>query len=264
MARAGIRDGRWDGPGGAEARFAEAEVSGVDFREARIGLFAAYHSTFEDCDFTGARFAATHFGLTGAGEGQWDGRRWPQTVYRRCDFTRVRFPTGNTFWGNARFEQCLFDRAKLRGMSFTHEAEFVACTFRGKIQDVNFWGRPTDRIEALGRDLNEFTGNDFTGAELVGVAFRHIDLRAQRFPGPPGHAVLDHMSDRVTATLAVVETWPDSPAKQDIQFHLRFGRERALQDNADMALVTDWWIGAEVPPVLRAEVFALLTGYQME
>ncbi|MFC7758346.1 pentapeptide repeat-containing protein [Catellatospora bangladeshensis] len=142
MARAGIRDGRWDGPGGAEARFAEAEVSGVDFREARIGLFAAYHSTFEDCDFTGARFAATHFGLTGAGEGQWDGRRWPQTVYRRCDFTRVRFPTGNTFWGNARFEQCLFDRAKLRGMSFTHEAEFVACTFRGKIQDVNFWGGP--------------------------------------------------------------------------------------------------------------------------
>lgn len=79
-----------------------------------------------------------------------------------------------------------------------------------------------------------------------------------------GHAVLDHVSRRVTPALAVVETWPDSPAKEQIRFHLRFGRERALSDSDDMALVTGWWIGAEVPPALRAEVFALLTGYQME
>jgi uncharacterized protein YjbI with pentapeptide repeats len=261
--RGRLRDGRWEGPAGAAAVFDEAELRGVDFRGARIGWFSAHGSLFEDCDFGGSTLDHASLGSTGADGGRWDGARWARTVYRRCDFTRVRLPE-HTSWGNARFEQCLFDRARLRGMVATHQAEFVDCTFRGKIQDVNFWGRPTEHAEALGRRGNDFTGNDFTGAELVGVAFRHIDLRAQRFPGPPAYALLADVSQRIAAALAVIATWPDSSAKDDLARTLQWRRADALRENADTALVCASWIGDRVPPAQRAEVFALLAGYQVE
>ena len=41
----------------------------------------------------------------------------PETVYRRCTFARTRLTDRNPFFGNARFEGCLFDRAQLRGLT---------------------------------------------------------------------------------------------------------------------------------------------------
>jgi hypothetical protein len=100
---------------------------------------------------------------------------------------------------------------------------------------MNFWGRPHDHDRAaLGRDRNDFTGNDFTAAELDGVSFRHIDLRAQRFPGLPGYALLDRVAERVSAVLPLVDGWPDG----------------------DQALVSPARMGRRLPPALREELFA--------
>jgi hypothetical protein len=159
--------------------------------------------------------------------------RWP---YRECRFARVRIPP-QAFFGNARFERCVFDRSRLRDQTSTFEAQFVDCTFRGKIQDVNFWGVPlAEDTAALGRKHNDFTGNDFTGAELIDVSFRHIGLRAQRFPGPPDYALLNRFEARVSGVLAAITDWPDD-IKARVQQSLAFDVEMANKYNDGYALV---------------------------
>lgn len=157
--------------------FERARLLNVDFSGLKFATFSAFDSVFVDCDFTEAAFDDMSLGSVGASR-----RPWRQTTYRGCTFRRTRFAPHPHF-GNARFEGCQFDRARLRKLTSTQEAEFVDCVFRGPVREVNFWGRPfgSDR-KVLGRDRNEFHGNDFTAADLDGVAFNHIDLRAQRFP----------------------------------------------------------------------------------
>ncbi|MBA2893113.1 hypothetical protein [Nonomuraea soli] len=109
----------------------------------------------------------------------------------------------------------------------------------------------SSEVAALGRDTNAFTGNDFTGAELDGVAFHDIDLRAQRLPGLPGHALIDRVADRVRATLALVERWPDERHRDEARRSLEF----LARHRGDEALVTPRDLGRKLPPALRQELF---------
>ncbi|MFI6737059.1 hypothetical protein ACIBI9_29385 [Nonomuraea sp. NPDC050451] len=84
------------------------------------------------------------------------------------------------------------------GQTVATEAEFVDCVFLGPVRDINFWGRPTEHRDALGRDHN-----DFIAADLNHVAFHHIDLHAQRLPG---YALLDRVAERVSAVLPLVDS----------------------------------------------------------
>jgi hypothetical protein len=129
--------------GNLDVSIAHARMVDVDFSGLRFSSFGAHDSAFERCDFSRTAFDHASFGTTGYGGGRWDELTWPATVYRECVFARTRL-LPQTFFGNARFEHCVFDRAHLRGLTFTHKAQFVECTFRGKIQDVNFWGTPTE------------------------------------------------------------------------------------------------------------------------
>lgn len=240
--------------------FDRARLVNVDFSGWTFDDLGSFNSVFEGCDFSRVTFEQAGFGSTGPIGTQWNNVAWPQSVYRDCVFERTRFGADNTFFGNARFERCLFDRAKLRKMVFTHEVEFVDCEFRGKVQEVNFWGRPQDQdIDVLGRDRNEFRGNDFTQAELVWVAFNDIDLRAQRFPGLPNYAVLDRFDERVATALAVIETWPDESVNEELRSSLEFLAERAGRDDRCDRLISR--TGPElgkVPPEVRSRVFDLL------
>ncbi|MFD4635915.1 pentapeptide repeat-containing protein [Lentzea sp. NPDC058436] len=237
-----------------------AVVQRVDFSAMRFARFTAHDSALSECDFTGTVFDDVSLGATtGLTETPWDRRNWPRTTYRDCVFRRTRFAR-HTYFGNARFERCLFDGARLRDVVFTQEAEFVDCVFRGPISRVNFWGRPGEHEAALGRDRNEFTGNDFTGATLEWVAFNHVDLRAQRLPGAPSYALLDDVSRRVDAVLTAVATWPDADHREEAAFSLGLLAEQAARYNDDLRLVRRDGpeLGRTLPVELRQELFDLL------
>ncbi|GGK62127.1 hypothetical protein Ppa06_61090 [Planomonospora parontospora subsp. parontospora] len=237
----------------SEVTFDRALLVNVDFSGMRFAGFSVHDSTFERCDFSGVAFEGLSLGLTGVHDAG-----WPQSVFRDCTFRRTRLAP-STFFGNVRFERCLFDRSRLHGQTFTSEAEFVDCVFRGRVRNINFWGRPDDHDQAvLGRDHNDFTGNDFTGAELDYVAFHHIDLRAQRFPGLPGYALLDRISERVEAVLPLVEHWPDPRHREMARFSLEFLADLAVEQNDDQALVSPLDMGRKLPSALREELFEAL------
>ncbi|MEU7831512.1 hypothetical protein [Nonomuraea sp. NPDC049129] len=259
-ARGTLREQHFDLPAGVSSvTFDKTLMVGVDFSGIHFVSFSAHGSRFESCDFSGTTFENLSMGATGVRR-SWNRRvSWPQSVFRDCVFRRTRFAP-LTFFGNVRFERCVFDGSRLRDQTSTSEAEFVDCVFLGRVRDVNFWGRPTHDQAALGRDRNDFTGNDFTGAELDGVAFRHIDLRAQRFPGLPGYALLDRVSARVEAALPVVERWPDPRHREKARFSLEFLAERALEYNDDHRLVSPSELGRKLPPALREELFEALRG----
>lgn len=255
IARGVLRDQRFELPAGVPGViFDRARLVNVDFSAMRFAEFRIHSSVFEGCDFSGAAFDRLSMGDT-CMQGPWDGMSWPQSVFEDCVFRRTRFAT-LTHFGNVRFQRCVFDRSRLRDQTGTFEAEFVDCAFLGQVRNISFWGRPTGHQAALGRDHNDFTGNDFTGAELDYVAFRHIDLLAQHWPGLPGYALLDRISERVKAVLPLVERWPDPQHRKEARFSLEFLADTALQWNGDQALVSLKNMGRKLPPPLREELFA--------
>ncbi|WP_188197847.1 pentapeptide repeat-containing protein [Nonomuraea sp. SYSU D8015] len=254
IARGELRGQRFELPAGVSSvTFDRARLVDVDFSGMRFAEFTVHGSEFEKCDFTGVVFQRLSMATT-CRQGTWDGVGWPQSVFRDCVFRRTRFAS-STFFGNVRFERCTFDRSRLRDQTNTFEAEFVDCVFLGRVRKVNFWGRPTDHQAALGRDRNDFTGNDFTGAELDYVAFHHIDLQAQRWPGLPGYALLDRISVRVDAVLPLVERWQDAQHRKEARFSLEFLADTALAQNDNQALVSPLDMGRKLPPALREELF---------
>ncbi|MEU6427061.1 hypothetical protein ABZ860_14300 [Microbispora sp. NPDC046973] len=258
VARGELRDQRFELPPGVRSViFDRARLVDVDFSGTRFADFSSHAGEFEGCDFSGAAFEHLSMGATAA-EGTWDRVNWPQSVFRDCVFRRTRFAP-LTFFGNVRFERCVFDGARLRQQTFTTGAEFVGCVFSGPLREINFWGRPTDEQAALGRERNAFTGNDFTAAELDHVAFRHIDLRAQRWPGPPGYALLDRVTARVREVLPLLEAWPDEKHREEARFSLELLARKAVERNDDHAVVSALDMG-RLPPALREELFATLRG----
>ncbi|MFI6183962.1 pentapeptide repeat-containing protein [Nonomuraea sp. NPDC051191] len=254
IARGEFRGQRFELPAGVSSvTFDQARLVDVDFSGTRFAEFTVHSSEFEECDFTDVVFERLSMATT-CRQGTWDGVHWPQSVFRDCVFRRTRFPY-STFFGNVRFERCTFDRSRLRDQTHTFEAEFVDCVFRGRVQNVNFWGRPMQDQTALGRERNDFSGNDLTGAELDYVAFHHIDLQAQRWPGLPGYALLDRISARVAAVLPLVEQWPDARQRNKARFSLEFLADTALAQNDDQALVSPLDMGRKLPPALREELF---------
>ncbi|HUR01304.1 MAG TPA: pentapeptide repeat-containing protein [Nonomuraea sp.] len=254
IARGELRGQRFALPAGVSSvTFDRAQLVDVDFSGTRFAEFTVHGSHFEECDFTDAVFERLSMGTTCV-RGTWDGVAWPQSVFRDCVFQRTRFAS-STYFGNVRFERCTFDRSRLRDQTLTFEAEFVDCAFLGRVRNINFWGSPTNYQAALGRDRNDFTGNDFTGAELNYVALHHIDLRAQRWPGLPGYALLDRISARVEAVLPLLEQWPDAHQREEARFSLEFLADTALAQNDDQALVSPLNMGRKLPPTLREELF---------
>ncbi|GAB2826438.1 hypothetical protein GCM10027176_33550 [Actinoallomurus bryophytorum] len=260
LARGELNGGRFEvADGNFNVSFAQARIVDVDFSGLRFSSFGAYDSVFERCDFSRTAFDNVGFGATTADE-QWDRLAWPATLYRECVFARTRIPP-EAFFGNARFERCLFEGARLRDLIHTHEAQFVECTFRGKIQNTNFWGKPTERALVLGRDRNAFTGNDLTGADLLDVAFIHIDLDAQRLPGLPDYSVLDRVDQRVAVALAAMADWPDNEIQTEAARSLRFQADCAIEYNNGHAVVSRNWVGRRLPPDVRDQIFGMLVNY---
>ncbi len=208
--------------------FEQVTVTGVDFSRNRFGVrldviggFHADRSTFVGCDFRGVKFERATFG------GFDD-----QSVYRDCSFDDATLVDRQTtlalHLGNARFERCSFDGAKIRGWLPADLAEFVDCSFATRVDRCGFYGTPPRRTPPR-RDRNAFHGNDFSRAELVDTNFCDIDLDAQRWPAE-GYIRLDDADARLRAAYDRTDEVPDE-LRLDVQARLRtFGRFGHRQD----------------------------------
>lgn len=169
-----------------ELTFENATVRGEDFSGRKLDYFGVTNSTFESCRFDRVRLKHCSFG---------SGRK--QSVYRDCSFDGAKLRMG--IGGHYRFERCSFRDVDLWEW-FCFEVEIVDCVFTGKLRGVVFNGRVQDSAYdplkdeeydprvLLGRERNEFHGNDFSGAELLDVGFRTgIDLTKQRLPSGPDY-----------------------------------------------------------------------------
>jgi uncharacterized protein YjbI with pentapeptide repeats len=184
-----LAGGRFEFEDGRDYWFEQLTARGVDFSGVRIGRrdgdggLLVNACVFEDCDFSGATF---HSALLG----------WRRSVYRRYSFDGASLRqiggTNSALFmafslGEARFEDCTFLDAKIRGW-LAHDAEFVGCRFRGTIDRCRFFGRGIERrfLRFLPPKRNEYRGNDFREAEFVWSSFEGgIPIAEQLWPEGP-------------------------------------------------------------------------------
>jgi uncharacterized protein YjbI with pentapeptide repeats len=105
-----------------------------------------------------------------------------QSSYTDCAFDDCDFAFGVI--GNARFTHCRFNRSRLFHI-FGTKLEMIDCSFaETKIEKAVFHGSYHSAVPAdAERERNEFTGNDFSTADLIDVSFRGgIDLTKQVLP----------------------------------------------------------------------------------
>lgn len=111
--------------------------------------------------------------------------------------------------GRATFVGCSFRDVKIHDF-FCLKAQFVDCVFTGRLKKVVFDARPRSGAERLGRDRNEYRGNDFSGAQLVNVSFRGgIDLDQQRLQDGPEYLVIRDARAVLKSALEEVRAWPE-------------------------------------------------------
>ncbi|MCE7004608.1 hypothetical protein LWC34_17510 [Kibdelosporangium philippinense] len=159
----------------------------------------------------------------------------------RCDFSRAKFTGGSIGGGyeTSTFVECLFDRCVAKDLMpgrgtfvncsfrdvrlrnfFCHEAQFVDCTFTGRIRKAIFSAQPSNTTN-LGRDKNEYHGNDFSGARLEDTAFRGgIDLDLQRLPEGPEYLIVRDASDVLARVAEDVEAWPEEELRKNARILL--------------------------------------------
>lgn len=223
--------------------FDSVHASNVDFSGSTFWHFIANGSMFSDCSFDRVRMSGTLSGST-------------QSVFRRCSFKRAHLR--NAFPGQARFEECQFDHANIKGWRSTR-AEFVGCTFAGRIEDVMFFGRPwapeAERVRPP-RSINEFRGNDFRLSDLRDFSLVDgIQIEAQLWPTGPQYIMLDRIKERIHLVRAQVAKWPDAKAREAALLMLRVQEEVRREQDTLFARRDDIDV---VPARIRDRVWALL------
>jgi hypothetical protein len=227
------------------------ELADVDFSGQTFDTFGAYGGTFLRCDFTDTSFGRFSVGHQG------------QTHFVDCVFQRTRFPLGNTYFGNTRFERCRFDHARLRDLRID-SAEFIDCVFHGRVWHTTFYGAPEGWTTSPDRPDNRWHGNDFSGADLVDVAFCNIDLRAQRWPNDRSeYALIDRIDERTAAAAAAIRArpeheWPDRTSCEQALRAVHYLRTGAHRDPGGFILIRRRMLGNRLPPHVRDLLWTLL------
>jgi hypothetical protein len=126
--------------------------------------------------------------------------------YIECIFGGVHFDHGG---GHARFVRCFFRDVHIREW-LGQSTELVDCTFSGRIDWAVFCGKiPIEQVRRdLGRERNEFHGNDFSDVNLMTPDFRcGIDLMEQRLPSGPEYLFVPGAISALARVRAGIETW---------------------------------------------------------
>lgn len=137
-----------------------------------------------------------------------------QSVYVECSFDHSRFKANAP--GNARFERCTFRDVKIDYM-IGQGLEFIDCVFTGQLKEVVFWGSVgmDQLVGAYGRETNEFTGNDLSGATLIDTGFRGgVDLTKNILPLGIGTLVALDGAETLARVKRRVFEMPDTPLRE--------------------------------------------------
>jgi len=180
----------------------------VTYADLTLDTFGVMGSRFTGCVFRNIR--AQNVSL-GAG--------MDQSVYVDCTFDRLKTPY--MAGGRTRFERCIFTAVDIRDWRcFT--VEMVDCTFSGRLRGGFFNGTvPVEDRQRLGRERNEFHGNDFSQALFGDVDFRTgIDLTRQRLPEKGAYLFLPDAPAAIAAARASIAQWEDEGQKDDAEFFL--------------------------------------------
>jgi uncharacterized protein YjbI with pentapeptide repeats len=254
-------------------QFRLATFTNVDFSGQLFHGFTPAGSSFVGCNFSGTVFETAHLGQA---QVQRDMRtpikpsdpRYPQTLFRDCEFTETLFDEDNFYLGNVRFERCRFRKARLKGMRLLFGgAEWVDCQFMGKVIEVRFSARPSKEGSVrIGRTANEIRGNDFRAAQLYDCPFTGgVDLDAQLLPSGPEYVRLDRARERVGKVGLQVEAWPNEQerikgldALDTLLPYSRLGQDDIFMRRTLLGA------GLEVPPAVRERVWQLLLEVELD
>jgi uncharacterized protein YjbI with pentapeptide repeats len=197
-------------------------VTQGDYSRLRLDKLTIIGSRFVDSRFEDLRVRDMCFG---------SGRVLSE--YLRCSFDRSVM--GSTSPGWSRFVECSFKDVELEGW-FCHNASFLGCTFTGRLRKCVFFGAPpADSFRA--HEQNEYRDNDFSGAELVDVAFRRgVDLSKQRLPGGPDYIYLPGAATTLERVRAALVVSPDLQTRGPALAFLQ-GWERDVENGQDQLLI---------------------------
>jgi hypothetical protein len=204
----------------------------MQLSDRRLVQFAAVGSRFLACTFEKLRVERASFG---AGT--------QMSEYTDCKFDGSQFRSASA--GRARFVRCSFRDVTLADM-FSFTAEFIDCTFSGKLRGVVFNGTvPYEDQASLGRTRNEFRGNDFSEMDLFDVAFRTgIDLEQQRLPSGRDYVLVRESAAVLREVRAAVLNIEDSETRKDalvlvevLELETQGGQQQLLLNPASFHLM---------------------------
>jgi hypothetical protein len=174
-----------------------ARLQGADFSDRKLLMFSAVGCRLEACRFDGTRIDDASFG---AGH--------EMSEYLECSFDGARIRHIGS--ARARFVRCSFRDVEVHEW-FCLTGELVDCVFSGRLHKAVFHGKvPDDERAEIGREANEFHGNDFSAMRLIDVDFRGgIDLTQQRLPSGSEYLYVADAAQAVERARAQVIVWDD-------------------------------------------------------
>ena len=239
-----LRDQRFDPGGVDEVDFDNVTVERVEFSGFRFNLFTSAGSRFVDCDFSKTRFK-----MSGGFSSD------PPSSFVGCRFDgadlRAMFLLKET-----RFERCSFVGARIEGWQ-SWCAEFVDCTFGGRIVRGDSSGRPHHCFAKVTRTRNEFHGNDFRQVDLVDTRFSYgIDIDAQLWPDDPIYIRLDQWPARVEWAEDQVRLWENTESRNQALAMLEIYSNSGMLEQQSVFLRRDTL--RNTPESVRDAVWRLL------
>lgn len=139
--------------------------------------------------------------------------------------------------GYSRFERCSFRDAVITDW-ICFSLELIDCDFAGaRLEQCVFNGEvPRKDARRLKRSRNEFRGNDFSQAELIGVGFRTgIDLNLQKLPHSSDYFYVSDLAKAIRIGRAHLDDFDDADVRESVvifldqaEDDLRDGQEQAL------------------------------------
>ena len=185
-------------------------VEGGDYSGMKLYKLNVAGCRFEGCKFERMRIEQAAFG-TGTGAGS------QPSLYVNCSFdgTWIKYVGAS----HARFERCSFQNVRITGWN-QQIVDVVDCQFTGLMRGGraggSFWGAPLPGSAKFEGLVNEFHGNDFSGCELINMAFRNgIDLRQQRLPSGEGYFYAENGAEVVEKAVPIVAAWSDDHAREE-------------------------------------------------
>jgi len=172
-------------------------LCGEDYCGRKLMQFCTIGCHLEGCRFDKARIDCAQLGA---------GREMSEFI--DCIFDGAHMNMGGGF---SRFVRCSFRDVDLRG--WRSRVELIDCTFSGRLRQAIFSGTVLEKDQALlGRERNEFHGNDFSAMDLIEVEFRKgIDLTQQRLPSGPQYLYLPDAAASLARTRSELVNWEGSP-----------------------------------------------------